>query len=262
MRFHLAGLEVEVIGDVDHMAGYYDRCPPTARPIDLTVEIERRPGFAESRQRGPSYPAFERSTTPAGARFSRFDAEGEIDRDARHARFVVGESPNSLEAAVRIAVASALPRVGAVILHASGIERGGRAQLFAGISGAGKSTIAALLAGGDVHPISDELVIATCRNNQASAIVTPFIGSTGLPHGERFELAAIHFLVQAPEHRRRRLERVEALPQLLRHVVSFATEPSAIAGVMDLAAALLDAVDAFELRFAPRADVAAAIGLT
>lgn len=256
MRFHLAGLEVEVVGDVDHMAGHYDACPPTDRPVDLTVEVERRAGFAESRERGPSYPAFERSATAAGTRFERFDAAGEIDRGATRARFVVGESPNSLEAAVRIAVASALPRVGAVILHASGIERGGRAQLFAGVSGAGKSTIAALLPD---RTISEELVIARAIDGRAEAIVTPFIGSDDVPHGARFELAAIHFLVQAPEHRRRRLERVEALPRLLRHVVSFATEPAQIAEVLDVAVAILDATGAYELRFAPRPDVAATL---
>jgi len=261
-RFCIAGLEVELRGDFDHMLGYYSEYPSSGGPVDLVIEIERRSGFAESRPRGPQYPAFVRCATETGVSFERFDALGHVDAGATHARFVVGDSPNSLEAAIRISVASALPRKGALIFHASGIERDGRAQLFLGVSGAGKSTIAELLSqSGAGRKISDELVIARV-GRRAEAVVAPFIGSVGLPHGERFELVALNFLVQAREHQRRALDAAESLPQLLRHAVSFANTPARIGEVMDLATELLDAVCAYELHFAPSADVATAIGLT
>lgn len=266
-RFHLAGLEVALVGSAadsfDDMAGYYQSYPGSGAAPHLIVEIERRPGFAESRERGPEYPAFHVSRTDGGERYERFDAAGTVTPGSPHrARFVVGESPNSLEAAIRIAVAAALPEVGATIFHASGIEAGGEARLFLGKSGAGKSTIAALLDGaGAGRKISDELVVVSVAGEEPEALVAPFIGGAGLPHGARYPLASLELLAQSPQHRRRRLGPAEALAPLLRHLVSFARSPAANARVLEIGAALVDRVPCFELAFAPRADVAAVLGL-
>lgn len=266
-RFHLAGLEVALVGSAadsfDDMAGYYDRYPASGVAPQLIVEIERRPRFAEDRERGPEYPAFRVSRTEGGERYERFDAVGTVvPGSPRRARFVVGGSPNSLEAAIRIAVAAALPEVGATIFHASGIEAGGEARLFLGKSGAGKSTIAALLHdAGAGRKISDELVVVSVAGGRPEAVVAPFIGAAGLPHGERYPLASLDLLVQAPRHHRRRLGAAEALGPLLRHLVSFARAPAANARVLDIGAELVARVPCFELSFAPRADVAAVLGL-
>src|SRR5690606_2367179 len=133
----------------------------------LIVEVERVPGFARGRERGPEYPGFRRARVAHDTiRLSRFDAEGDIVLPAAssepvRARFRVGDSANSLEAAIRIAASIALPRRGGVIVHASAVAARGRAWIFAGVSGAGKSTIARLLSGAspELVALADELVI-------------------------------------------------------------------------------------------------------
>jgi hypothetical protein len=266
-RFHLAGLEVELrgaAGTFDDMLGDYHLYPGRGGEPNLIVDIERRPGFARDRERGPEYPAFRAIPAGAGDRYERFDASGEVQPGPPwRARFVVGESPNSLEAAIRIAVASALPEVGAAIFHASAIEAGGAAQLFLGVSGAGKSTIARLVVeAGAARPLSDELVVVSVAGDRPEVVVAPFIGARGLPHGERHALVALNLLAQASAHHRRELRRVEALSPLLRHMVCFGRRARLGGTALELAAALLAAVPCYELQFAPRSDVADAIGLT
>ena len=265
-RFAVAGVEVAIRGQLDHMAGFYDHYPSSGDQPSVVIEVDVRPGFHEGRTRGPSYPGFEPTRLETGLMgFSRYDAEGTIDSRGAVllADFVVGHSPNSLEAAIRIAVSTVLPTAGAVIFHASAVAgMDGVAQLFLGISGRGKSTIAQLLADIGATKVSDELVIVRRGPQGVEAIVSPFIGSLGLPHGREFPLGALNLLVQAPNHSRRRVAATEALPQLLRHAVTFAREPMIVGQVMDLLIGVLDEVPAYELEFAKRSDVAEAILLT
>ena len=138
----------------------------------------------------------------------------------------------------------------------------GQAFLFLGLSGAGKSTISTMLAGIGATKVSDELVITLRENEGWVAEVTPFIGSVGLPHGRRFPLGALNLLIQAPEHHRSPAPVRSALPQLLRHTVTFGRDVSVKAAVLDLVVELLEAVPCYELEFAKRPDVADAILLT
>ena len=269
-RFAIGGLEVAVRprlpGMLDHMAGFYDHYPSHGGTAAAIIDVDVVPDFHEGRERGPSYPGFESERLSADVvRFSRYDAEGTVDASGAEVRasFTVGHSPNSLEAAVRIAVSTALPAVGAIIFHASAVSGSdGIAQLFLGISGRGKSTIAQILEDAGATKVSDELVVVRRCPGGFEAVVSPFIGSVGLPHGKSFPLGALNLLVQAPTHARRDVSAKEALPQLLRHAVTFAKGPAIVGDVMDLLLDLLAKVPCYELEFARRADVADAILLT
>ncbi len=194
--FHIAGLPIEVRaaapGAIDDLPLIYLDFPAQAHPM-LTISVARVPGF--HRDRSPEYPAFSRQVLPDSRLFvQRFDAEGEIDTGSLPlmASFRVGPSANSLEACIRIAASLALPRIGAFLLHSSAIACQGSALVFSGHSGAGKSTISAMLPAAcpACSKIADELV------------VPPYFGPNGVPHGAALPLSAIHFLVQAPFHKR------------------------------------------------------------
>jgi hypothetical protein len=273
-RFHLAGLPVVVRAATD--AALADLWPryrdfPTAAAPALTIDVERVAGF--DRARGPEYPAFRRTALADGRlHVERFDAEGEVTTGdlPLAARFRVGPSLNSLEACIRIAASIALPRTGALILHASSVEHAGRAQVFTGPSGAGKSTISSMLAGS--HPscrkLTDELTILRRAPAAPGAragwevYVPPVLSPAALPFGDRAPLAALHVLEQAPVHERVPLTAAAALPELLRQVLVYVGEPRTAALVLELAADLLAGVPVDRLRFRKDPAVAAVLGIT
>ncbi|WP_428265097.1 hypothetical protein [Haliangium sp.] len=275
-RFCVAGLEVEVkarrADDLDGLGAGYEHYPSAGGRPGLILDIERVPGFARDRVRGPAYPAFEaKPIGPGRVALARFDAEGELalpDRDDEpvRARFRMDESPNTLEAAVRIGMCVALPRRGGLILHASALAWADRAAIFAGHSGAGKSTIAAMLCAHRpaLEKLSDELLVVAPSGPDGGweAHVAPFLGSRGLPHGTRREVAGVHFLVQAGHHRRIRLARPEAVRELMRHILVYVTEPATAARVLAAAGGLMQAAPGYRLEFAKDPGVARVLGIT
>jgi hypothetical protein len=271
LRFHVAGLEVAlaITGGLAGMAGSYREYPARGIAPGLEMAIERIPGFASGRARGPAYPAFQAALTGPGIiALTRFDAEGQVtvppdDETPVRAHFRVGESPNSLEAAIRVGMSIALPRLGGLILHASAIAANGQTLVFAGHSGAGKSTIATLLSGSGFARLADELLIVRPADGGSwHAHVAPFIGDHDLPHGTRMRLAGLHFLVQAPGHTRTRLPRTHALRELLRHVLVYVAEPLTAARVLAAADALAAAVPCHRLEFARDLGVTGVLGIT
>jgi energy-coupling factor transporter ATP-binding protein EcfA2 len=269
LRFHLAGLPVAVrataTGALDDLWPRY-RAFPTAEPPLLTIDIERVAGF--DRERGPEYPASRRTALADGRlHVARFDAEGEVTTGdlPLHASFRVGPSLNSLEACVRIAASLALPRTGALVLHASSVEHRGRALVFTGPSGAGKSTISSLLA--DAYPacrkLTDELtILRRAAPGRWEVSVPPFLSPAALPWGAAAPLASIHVLAQAPVDARDPLAVAEALPELLRQVLVYVGEPRTAALVLGLAADLVADVAIDRLRFRKDPAVGAVLGIT
>ncbi len=254
-RFRFAGLPIEVVasqpGDLDDLAPIYARFA-TAEPPRLVITVARVAGF--DREPGPGYPAFERRATDDGRlRVERYDAEGVVDVAATPvtATFRVGPSANSLEACVRIAASVALARDGAVILHASAVAHAGRALVFTGVSGAGKSTISSMLA--DAYPscakIADELLVLRPTDAGVTLEVPPYLGPAGVAHGASAPLAAIHFLVQAPFDRREPVAPGAALRELLRHVLVYVAEPTTAARVLEVVAAITATTPCFHLHF-------------
>lgn len=261
-RFTIAGLPIEVRastpGAIDDLAPVYAAFA-TEAPPRLVIDVARVDGF--DRERNPEYPAFARRTLPDGRlHVERFDAEGEVGVGALPlaAEFRVGPSANSLEACVRIAASLALPRDGAMILHASAVVHDGRALVFTGVSGAGKSTISSMLA--DAYPhctkIADELLVLREQDDGWHVAVPPYLGPAGIAHGATAPLAAIHFLVQAGHDAREPMAPAPALRELLRHVLVYVAEPRTAEHVLGLGAALAARVPCFRLHFQKHPEVA------
>lgn len=265
VRFHIAGLPVAVraarAGDLDDLAGVYRAFPTTAPPA-LTIDIERV--AATDRDRGPEYPAFRRGRSADGRLgVERFDADGEVDTGELPltAQFRVGPSANSLEACIRIAASVALARAGALIFHASAVEVDGHVLAFTGVSGAGKSTISALLDRPPARKIGDELLVVRREPAGWSAYVPPYLGPAGVAHGAHAPLAAIHLLVQAPHHAREPVAPAAAVRELMRHVLVYVAEPRTAGLVLELVADLAQAVPCHRLFFRKDPDVATVLGI-
>lgn len=215
-------------------------------------ELGRRP-------HGADYPALARRLDGDRLHVERADLVGELDLAAAplRARFRLARHDHSVESAVRVALSVGLPARGALLVHASAVERGGHAQVFAGVSGAGKSTIAAMLDGaaGFVRLADELVVLASGAPGGWTLHVPPLLGLPGLPRGTARPLAAVHLIAQAPDHHRHELARSVALRELMRHVVVYAAEPRTTARVLSLVEQLVAEVPTGRLRFTRNADV-------
>lgn len=275
MRFALAGLQVELCdtspGDLRELAGHYSEYrSPAGRAPQLRVQFETEAALAAGTPL-PGHPRFDSELVgPRQLRLTRFDAIGDValpsaDGEPVTMSFRSGGNKHSLEAAVRIGVSLALPRIGGLVFHASAIATDDGARLFLGESGAGKSTISSMLGDSSLacRKISDELV-AVVYDEQRSrwlAHVTPFIGGAGLPHGQSWPVKELYFLRQAPVHRRTRRPTTLALRELLRHVLAYVAEPDTADRVLGIAVQLATEIPCYELEFRKDLEVADVLGI-
>lgn len=266
-RLCLSDLEIELReatpGALAGLWHGYARFPSWKAVPDLVIEIERLAALPPGHGPDELFPAFARELVAATAgaaaptlRLRRYDAWGEVSRghDGRYsARFTVGPSANSLEACLRIAISAALPSTGAILMHSSAVRLDGEALVFSGVSGAGKSTISELLATREgLEKLADELLLLQAPRAPGQAwtlIVAPFLGAAGLPHGASLPLAAVHLLIQAPAHRKRRVPPGEALREVMKHILVYTGLPGTAEAVLGVAARLCAEVPVYALEF-------------
>lgn len=185
----------------------------------------------------------------------RGDFHAELDPALRRGRIRQSANPYAIDAAFRILHSLLLAKEGGLLIHAASAVRHGRAFLFAGLSGAGKTTISRL-APPDVTVLTDEISYLRPRADGYTAFGTPFAGELARP-GENLSapLAAIYLLAQGPENRIEPLEMSDAAWELLQSVLFFAHDPAPAGRAFDSACELVRRVPVSRLTFAPDARV-------
>jgi hypothetical protein len=144
--------------------------------------------------------------------------------DPRTGQGWIRQSPNpySIDGVLRILHSLVLAREGGFLVHAASAVRNGRAFLFAGVSGAGKTTLSRL-APPDAEVLTDEISYVRPGDTGYVAFGTPFAGELArIGANLRAPLAALYLLVQGPENRIEPLEPAAAARALLRHILFFA----------------------------------------
>lgn len=258
------GIAVRFTGESMPIAGNYSDF--VGRPdahIEVHLDWDRHKRLAKS----PNFPAFaSRQKSATAVHLSRFDAEGVIgyaEGEPVHAAFTIGAREMALEAVIRVTAAFTLPRHDGLVMHSSAIRDQRGAHVFAGVSGAGKSTIAAMLKEHwPVELLSDELLILRKIDGRWHTVVSPFVGSTGLPHGQATLLESINFLKQAKRHEREPHRPAQALPEFCRHILTYAQSGIATQNVLDLAADVVECVPCYMLNFAKDPSVGEVLGLS
>ncbi len=157
--------------------------------------------------------------------------------------------------ALRTSLAFALPDFGAFLLHTCGVVRRGRAFLFFGASGSGKSTVAGLSS----DPVlSDDTVAVRVGDGELRAYATPFRGNFRegqwpLPFDA--PVAAAFHLVQAPRTFAEPLGPVEAFRRLSPGLMFDFPDPEHRGRLLALAMEFVARIPCFALHFTPTPDL-------
>jgi hypothetical protein len=185
----------------------------------------------------------------------RGDFRAEWDPVARRGSIYQTANPYSIDAVLRIVHTLVLARQGGFLLHSASAIRNGKAFLFAGVSGAGKTTISRL-APADVTLLTDE--ISYVRNLAAGYVAfgTPFTGELAkLGENTSAPVAALYLLAQGPENRIDPVAAADAGRQLLANMLFFAEDQEMVHWVFQAACDFVHHVPVYRLTFVPDARV-------
>jgi hypothetical protein len=164
-------------------------------------------------------------------------------------------NPYSLDSVLRIVHTLLLARKGGFLLHASSAIRNGRAFLFSGVSGAGKTTMARL-APPDATLLTDEISYVTRQEGRYFAVGTPFFGELARV-GENVQapIEVLYLLAKGPENKVEPIEGVDAVHGLMGNILFFARDPEFVKLVFHAACDFVSHVPVQRLTFVPNTSV-------
>jgi hypothetical protein len=169
-------------------------------------------------------------------------------------------NPYSIDCVLRIVHSLTLAREGGFLLHSASAIRNGKAFLFSGVSGAGKTTISRL-APPDATLLTDEISYVRFEEGRFVACGTPFAGEMGRA-GENCSapLATLFFLAKGDENRIDPIAPNDAVRMLMRNILFFAHDPELVKMVFRTAFEFVGRVPVKRLTFLPDARVWEKIG--
>jgi hypothetical protein len=181
----------------------------------------------------------------------RGDFRARWDPGSSQGRIRQSANPYSVDSVLRIVHSLILAKEGGFLLHAAGAIRQGRAYLFSGVSGAGKTTISRL-APPDVTLLTDEISYVRRAGEQYRACGTPFAGELARG-GENCSapLAGVFLLVKGLENKIEPVPGAEAMRCLLRNILFFAEDTELVKLVFRAACDFVDRVPVRRLIFVP-----------
>ncbi len=169
-------------------------------------------------------------------------------------------NPYSIDSVLRIVHTLVLARQGGFLLHSASAIRNGKAFLFAGVSGAGKTTISRL-APPDATLLTDEISYVRKLDTGYVAFGTPFTGELAkLGENVSAPVAALYLLAQGPENRIDPVAPGEAARSLLANVLFFAEDEQLVQAAFHSAFEFVSRVPVLRLTFVPDARVWEMIG--
>ena len=184
-------------------------------------------------------------------RLERGDFAAEFNPLTRRGRIRQSPNPYSIDAVFRILHTLLLAQEGGFLLHAASAIRNGKAFVFAGVSGAGKTTIASL-APADATLLTDEISFVRKDGDHYAAFGTPFTGELGKP-GENVyaPIAGLYLLEKGPLNHIAPVTAAEASRAFLANVLFFAEDQELVRSVFHSACEFVAQVPVCRLTFVP-----------
>ena len=146
-----------------------------------------------------------------------------------------------------------------MLLHSSAVEMDGKAYLFSGFCGAGKSTHTRLwqkVFGEKAQVFNDDKPALRLIDGVWYAYGAPWCGKDGINQNKKVPLAGICFLKQAKENKIRRLSAKEALQNLFSQTIYRFKEPQNLDLMLMQAEKLVKMIPIFELENRPEPEAA------
>lgn len=181
----------------------------------------------------------------------RIDFLAQWDPASRYGSISQSPTPYSVDAVLRIVHTLVLASQGGFLLHSASAVRNGKAFLFSGVSGAGKTTISRL-APADVALLSDEISYIRKQGDGYVAFGTPFAGELA-KSGENISapISHLYLLAQGPENRIEPLAPADALRSLLANVLFFAEQRELVQQTFQTGVNFVSRVPVSRLTFVP-----------
>jgi hypothetical protein len=181
----------------------------------------------------------------------RGDFQARWDAKAGRGQIRQSRNPYAIDSVLRIVHTLILARQGGFLVHAASAIRGGRAFLFAGVSGAGKTTISRL-APSDATLLTDEISYVRRDGDAYRACGTPFAGELARV-GENLSapLSTLFLLEKGLENRIEPVAEAEAVRLLLRNILFFAEDSELVNLVFRSACEFVQRIPVRRLIFVP-----------
>lgn len=190
----------------------------------------------------------------------RGDFRAEWEPASRSGSIRQSPSPYSIDSVLRIVHTLALAREGGFLLHSASAIRNGKAFLFAGVSGAGKTTISRL-APPDATLLTDEISYVRKQGDGYVAFGTPFTGELAKVGENTFApIAALYLLAKGQRNHIEAVSAGEAARSLLANVLFFAEDPELVQMTFHSAFEFVSRVPVSRLKFVPDSRVWELIG--
>jgi hypothetical protein len=153
-----------------------------------------------------------------------------------------------LDSLIRILLSVLLARQNGFLLHAASVLNNGRAYIFTGKSGAGKSTVATLSPRGSV--LTDEISLLKFFDDAWHAFGTPFWGEFRAEGANvHAPIAGLYFLNQASENRVERMNARESLRAILPNILFFSHERQTTESLLSLLSEFVSSTPCYRLFF-------------
>jgi len=154
----------------------------------------------------------------------------------------------ALDSLLRILLSWKLVTRQGFLLHAATVLKDGKAYVFTGRSGAGKSTVASLSPAGSV--LTDEISLLRRENGLWRAYGTPFWGEfRAAGSNTSAPVAGIFRLVQAAENQVTPLRPLEVFRALMPNVLFFSREAEANRRLLDILSQVVAEIPGYILAF-------------
>jgi hypothetical protein len=224
-------------------AGFVNRSSEPANRFDIHLNSRSRPSDEDAQvsRRGTVWT------------FRRGDFLAQWNTSTRRGWIRQHPNPYSIDTVLRLTHSLILAEEGGFLVHAASAIRNGSAYLFAGVSGAGKTTMTRI-APPDTVLLTDEISYLRKAHAGYRAYGTPFAGELARSGvNTTAPLRAIYLLEQGPDNRIEPVAQADAARALMRHILFFANEKELVARVFDSVLEFVSRVEVSRLVFTPDA---------
>lgn len=140
---------------------------------------------------------------------------------------------------------------GGALIHCCGILYEGKALLFCGKSGAGKSTTAEIWKRNGFTVLNDDRIVVRMLDGVAVAAATPWHGTMREIHPEMVPLGGVFHLIQAQENRTHPVEFQQGVTRLMANAIAPHYHEEHLANTVGACGDVLEAAPSFDLEFTP-----------